>query len=827
MHVTIANFDFLSSLLSEEDESSSSQQSSDSSILRYALAKDASLIIFYNLYIPNDEEGIKNAINVIKDQIGQIASVLTRIEKENKSTKNQSRGVVLYNLIGNEHAYSTNDMKSLCHKLHPRLDCQLLEFHKEASEAVTLQDVHDYCHSGISYNQNATRVTYLHSKGSYHSQDTNHIWRRQMTDAALHPQCLNPPNNTCDVCSAQFYIKYAIMFPGNMWSAKCQYIRKLISPNTGEYTKRKRASIKQFLILRTWGILHATLDTDSVEHYGLDRYQWEHWITHPSIQPCELHTTDVPPLILLGRDPKGRTMSPKYYDWGMAPRRADQNLGGQRGPRLRIEASKDRQFREYYFIPGNLLKWMHIYGKDGIPSQDSWIWKSFMAGQEWKHLVRDHGADAIDVMVKESKPTFHSAFDTATNHSKAISMSKNNEEDTTALSAKLFGEAATPPVLVVFYQISFPDVTKQNYALKAVQAQFDILHKGQYDNVTNSYDTKSRILLYYTISGGTTQQIDAINKQCKEKADRIICRQLGKYDTEGITGEILHHIYTFCINKPSSYNVIHITNRLPGHESYKTLEKSYDVSRIQAITTAVISTMCHQQHHQTTSSNDIGLGNTTSCNVCGTEFFPLPFFQFTGNMFSTTCGYINNLLPPSTFEVQMNDIAQDALIYQIEEIYTTKLIAFNQRILGSYQHSVEHWIGSHPDLRPCDVAPINTEKYGTLSSDMTQYSWSMAPGRRGSAPPGTLTLEEAEESKFRQKRDVALHEYYYLAGNVLRWHRLYDKIPNSNSWVWQWFPDGQLWETAAKSGEAAVDHLLGLDMLEKEGGRDALVGEDT
>ena len=172
MHVTIANFDFLSSLLSEEDESSSSQQSSDSSILRYALAKDASLIIFYNLYIPNDEEGIKNAINVVKDQIGQIASVLTRIEKENKSTKNQSRGVVLYNLIGNEHAYSTTDMKSLCHKLHPRLDCQLLEFHKEASEAVTLQDIHDYCHSGISYNQNATRVTYLHSKGSYHSQDT-------------------------------------------------------------------------------------------------------------------------------------------------------------------------------------------------------------------------------------------------------------------------------------------------------------------------------------------------------------------------------------------------------------------------------------------------------------------------------------------------------------------------------------------------------------------------------------------------------------------------------------------------------------------------------
>ena len=37
------------------------------------------------------------------------------------------------------------------------------------------------------------------------------------------------------------------------------------------------------------------------------------------------------------------------------PRR-DGNLGGLRGPRLRLEASEDLQFREYYYLPGNLLK---------------------------------------------------------------------------------------------------------------------------------------------------------------------------------------------------------------------------------------------------------------------------------------------------------------------------------------------------------------------------------------------------------------------------------------------------------------------------------------
>ena len=170
-------------------------------------------------------------------------------------------------------------------------------------------------------------------------------------------------------------------------------------------------------------------------------------------------------------------------------------------------------------------------------------------------------------------------------------------------------------------------------------------------------------------------------------------------------------------------------------------------------------------------------------------------------MFSASCGYVNNLLPPSTFEEQMNDIAGDALLAQLRGDYTTKLNPFNERTLGSYQHSVEHWIGSHPDLKPCDVAPMETDKLDEpILNQVKEYSLSLAP-RRGSAPPGYLNNEE--ESKFRMKREVALREYYYLAGNVFCWHRLYDKVPDGSSWVWRWFPDGPLWETAVKTSGAA------------------------
>ena len=802
LHITTSHFDFLASLLDADYVSSGGGDEG-----RYSLAKGANLIIFYNLYIPHDTEGVANAINVVKDQLGQIASVLKRMEDENESRssnagddekkKKKKRGVVLYNLIGNEHAFTSQQMANLCHTLHPRLDCQLLQYHSEESEAVTLQDVYDYCNSSdiaatSSSNNSTARVVYLHSKGSYHSQDTNHIWRRQMTDAALHPHCLNPPNDTCDVCGAQFYIKYAIMFPGNMWTAKCSYIRKLLPPNVdGEYTRRKEASIKQFLMLRLWNILHATLDTDNVEHFGLDRYQWEHWIAHPSIQPCELHSTNVGPLILLGKDPEGRTMNPQYYDWGLAPRRISANLGGLRGPRLRLEANEERQFREYYYIPGNLLKWFHLYGNEGIPPNDSWIWEHFLAGQRWKGLVNEYGVKAIDVMVTNSKPRFHSAYDELMNHTKAITMDPE----------KLFGKEPTPPVIVIFYQISLPSNGSPNsLALRGVRSQFDALYKGRYDNVTHEYDQQQRILLYYTMSGGTKHEIDSISKLCMEKSDRIICRQLGRYDKEGIMGESLHHLHTFCKDKPSTFNVIHITNRLPGPTSDKIEEEKTYSSRIHAITTAVISKLCQ-------ISDDYE--DDVLCNVCGTEFYPLPFLHFSGNMFAASCGYINNLLPPSIFETQMNDIAADVLLAQLEEVYTTKLIRFDERILGSYQHSVEHWIGSHPDLKPCDIGPMmmsSDHDENTILDDMKQYSLAVAP-RRGSAPPGYIN-DEASELKFRLRREVALREYYYLAGNVLRWHRLYDKVPESTSWAWKWFPDGTLWESAAKSGEDAVNHLI-------------------
>ncbi|KAL9185664.1 hypothetical protein ACHAXT_003441 [Thalassiosira profunda] len=767
-----AHFEFLTGLLDVAPGGGASA--------KYAPAENADLVIFYNLYIPHDEAGIKNAIEVIEDQMGQIAGVLQRIEGEGGAgkMKEEKQGVVFYNLIGNENAFLSDRMGELCHRLHPRLECTQLQFYEEAGEAVTLQDVHDFCKSDLVADANRTRVVYLHSKGSYHSQKENHIWRRQMTDASLHPDCLNPPDDTCDVCGAQFYIKYAIMFPGNMWTAKCSYVNKLIPPNDGEYARRKTDSVKQFLMLRLWGVLQATLDKDNVEHYGLDRYQWEHWIAHPSIQPCEVHTTDVGPLILLGKDQKGRKFGPEYYDFGMAPRRIAHNLGGLREPRLRLERQPELQFREYYYLPGNLLKWFSIYGAEGIPAPDSWVWRDFPAGERWKELVAQHGENAVDEMVKSSNPPFHSAF-------------ASTQQGT------VFGEESLPrddPPVVVFYHVSIPPGNAET-ALAVVKSQFEVIFMGRYDNATMSFDQSQKTLLYYTIAGGGTEETNAVANLCKEKG--FECRQLGAYDTNEVEGETLQRLHEFCKARPS-FDVVYLSNVLPG---YKIVEKALNAPVVRAITSTVLSKMCRP--------------TAGRCNVCGTEFYPLPFLHLTGNMFSASCDYANKLQPPSTFETSMNDIARDALVAQIEEVYTTRLRRFTPQILGSYQHSVEHWIGSHPDLTPCDVAPMSAGNFNApIADQMSQYSLGMAP-RRGSAPPGFFT--DDGEPKLRKKREAALREYYYLAGNVFRWHRLYGKPPDASSWAWQWYPDGHAWEAAARISGANAVNVLAKRFLGEDG----------
>ncbi|KAL7537660.1 hypothetical protein ACHAXR_007985 [Thalassiosira sp. AJA248-18] len=758
---------------------------------KYAAAEGAALIIFYNLFIPHENQensDIANAINVTRDQMGQVSAALHRLEDPAGHRKSERKGVVFYNLIGNEAALPPDKMSDLCHQLHPRLDCQRIEHYRNATESVTLTSLHDFCHSDLATGMNRTRVSYLHSKGSFHDHEKQAPWRRQLTNASLHPGCLYPPDDTCDVCGAQYYLLFASVFPGNMWTAKCSYIRKLLKPEEGgEYIRRREAAVKQDLILQSEGIIENNLGHHQDVFYGLDRYQWEHWVGgHPSLIPCEMHSPNIGFWDMVSGKVAGR-----HYDWGMGPRRMF--IFDTPGESKRYSIKNDESnFRQHYFLAGNIIKWLNLY--DAIPTQDSWVWKHFPAGNMWKEVVMKHGKKALHELIQRSKPKFQPPF--ASNHSATVGSPTKIFDEESLSQAK--------PPIVVFYHISFPPGGDNKKAEAVLRDQFDVLSMGQYDNVPNSRSKSitilldRKVLLYYSIAGGSAQEKELVSQLCKDRSSNIICRQLGIYDSDFVSGETLSQLHSFCNVKPSSH-VVYIANQFAGPDD----KSKYDVTKIKAATSAVMSKMCQPSEE--------------TCNVCGTEFYPLPFLQFTGNMFSASCGYVKNLLPPKKFEKEMYDVAGDAFIGRLRKQFTSQLFELTPRILGVKQYSVEHWIGAHPDLKPCDVAPMSTEKIdGTIKDQMKHYSWSLAPRRGSSREPAKLAGEK--ESDFRLKREAAFREYFYLAGNVFRWHRFYDKVPDADSWVWKWFPDAKSWETAASSGAEAVNAIA--TELSSESGMD-------
>ena len=83
-----------------------------------------------------------------------------------------------------------------------------------------------------------------------------------------------------------------------------------------------------------------------------------------------------------------------------------------------------------------------------------------------------------------------------------------------------------------------------------------------------------------------------------------------------------------------------------------------------------------------------------------------------------------------------------------------------------------------------------------FSIQINDYSWGMAP-RQSGAPPGHPVNHE-RETLDRKMAHVVLCEYYFLAGHLFRWYRLYNTALDGNSWVWQWFRHGKIWKIGNK-----------------------------
>ena len=146
--------------------------------------------------------------------------------------------------------------------------------------------------------------------------------------------------------------------------------------------------------------------------------------------------------------------------------------------------------------------------------------------------------------------------------------------------------------------------------------------------------------------------------------------------------------------------------------------------------------------------------NDDTCNICGLYFtFDRGLFM-AGNMWTATCGYIQQLIEPRYFEANMTAIVKDAWLQSV----VTGNLAFAQYpqeppYLGIDRYADEWWIGSHPTVNPCDYSGTiprgmdydRTKQFLTMvcntnstrmSSRWTFVSGSSFPGQRYKLPKG-------------------------------------------------------------------------------------------
>ena len=326
--------------------------------------------IFYHIYVPAKSH--KNALRIVKEQMMQINQRINQIS--------QNDPVSLYlTTVGDWLPELSVENLPGC-RSNSRLDCRHAQHLTEGSEAATLQILYDFCLQA----QSDQVVTYLHSKGSYHRHKTNERWRNFLTNAALHHDCISKTTDQqCHVCGLHFYMQWTNFFPGNMYTARCEYVKKLLPPE--EFTARQEHAVADLLWLRYRGLLATQLFTDNrPDRFGLERYSIEHWIgSHPHLKPC-----DMAPSPLRDWLKSDSTANEEHFEWKLGPRRHDPPADFPPSTITTMLDINDTARRlELFYLPGKLRLWDSLY--QTVPRLDSWIWSWFPDGVYWREQLKD------------------------------------------------------------------------------------------------------------------------------------------------------------------------------------------------------------------------------------------------------------------------------------------------------------------------------------------------------------------------------------------------------------------------------------------------------
>jgi hypothetical protein len=795
------------------------------------LVRRANRTIFYNIYIPDDRDTggamTAHSFHIVSEQLQQIATSYAGgfYLYGNESVSDLPEVHVYYLTVGPADILPEslmNNSSDFC-GAYPHFRCHHLGHHTSGFEDLTLDHLHRYCGAHPS-----ERVVYLHNKGSFHPVDHLSLrWRHILTLASTAKECIEPPDDKCNVCGLLWYTVFAVMVPGNMFTAKCEYVAKLLSP-LEEFASKHQMAVGEGLLLRTRRHLVSNVFGDRSEVYGFDRYLAEQWIgtflhplrkpllhtklsffasmlvcssifagSHPDLIPCEMKTEGAHAHIAFD-DP-----TLQRAKWSLAPNRAGFDYFSE------FFSDADLAEREYFYLSGNLLKWYHIYGKNTLcylqfesavltrlhlvgkyPAEDSWVWKFFPFGDRWLKAVQTHGKDAVDHATSQ----YYYSIDGDTERRSAF----HNHSVDTDLS---FGRNQTKNLAVFLHVTADSDQVVVGEQLRAAQAL--------------ATQQMQKVSLFFSIVGESGRKEvlgDYIRAVCQDKRhSKIACKPLPPFSVP-YEGETLRQLHLYCRSYPNSV-VSYVQSDLPSYMKQHIGDPSKQFNLLLHLSRAALSSECVEAVRRDGE-------DSFGCNTCGLVFYKLWTLFYPGNMFTASCTYVNDLLPPNTFEQQMEEYVKAALLARLLGYlqsgvflghFTRKSIhepygADLPELWGLDRFSVDFWLGSHPKLNPCDVS-------GNVAHNLSYWhgltvAAASAGKERHYGPVVEAPTHDGSPFHFNVSRykatlsddSIRMREVSFLAGHLARYNHLYGSVPASNSRVWSFFPDSEYWKGRTVKG---------------------------
>lgn len=268
------------------------------------------------------------------------------------------------------------------------------------------------------------------------------------------------------------------------------------------------------------------------------------------------------------------------------------------------------------------------------------------------------------------------------------------------------------------------------------------------------------IPIFYNLYTKSPEEIKKVKKIVSEQLQHmksyhyVLVRSVGtpnpieqttllQHDDVGNEKETLGLLWEYCKSHPQE-KVVYLHSKGSYHTS------RHNTKRRRIITRGALSTEC------------ANLPET--CNVCSSRMSPIPHPHPPGNMWLARCEYVQRLIDPRVFEDKMSEVP---ISEKLEKPYP-------DYCFGHGRYAAEHWIHSHPTVKPCDLLMDENFVWSYKSNKILNMTLDLQPAPRF---PLSVYLARYDKSDMMKHscgynprnnskvyEEVRVNEYQFLYG---------------------------------------------------------------